>query len=99
LDFDQPHVPAPEVIAGLEVRLQGLLKSRYEIIGSQTGVRPIITRKEALIGRHPARPQVAFINGLGSKGVLRSPWIARQLVEHLLEGKPVESELDLAGNF
>jgi glycine/D-amino acid oxidase-like deaminating enzyme len=99
LNFDQPHTPAPEALAALENRLRGLLKTRYAITGSQTGVRPIIARREALIGTHPARPGIAFLNGLGSKGVLRAPWVARQLLEHLFDGKPIEPELDLAGNF
>lgn len=99
LNFDQPHTPAPETIAALETRLRGLLSTPYAITGSQTGVRPIIARREALIGIHPARPGIAFLNGLGSKGVLRAPWVARQLTEHLLDGKPIEPELDLAGNL
>lgn len=99
LNFDQPNTPAPETIAALETRLRGLLKNRYDITGSQTGVRPIIARREALIGTHPARPGIAFMNGLGSKGVLRAPWVARQLIEHLLDGKSIEPELDLAGNL
>ena len=99
LNFDQPNTPAQETVAALETRLRGLLKTRYDITGSQTGVRPIIARREALIGGHPARPGIAFMNGLGSKGVLRAPWVARQLIEHILDGKTIESELDLAGNF
>lgn len=99
LNFDQPNTPAPETIAALETRLRGLLKTRYDITGSQTGVRPIIARREALIGTHPARTGIAFLNGLGSKGVLRAPWVARQLAEHLLDGKPIEPELDLTGNL
>ena len=99
LNFDQSHTPAPETLAALETRLRGLLKTPYDITGSQTGVRPIIARREALIGTHPARPGTAFLNGLGSKGVLRAPWVARQLIQHLLDGKPIEPELDLAGNL
>ncbi|MEQ1749375.1 MAG: FAD-dependent oxidoreductase, partial [Prosthecobacter sp.] len=98
-DFDQPNTPAQEAVAGLETKVQSLLLSPYQITGSQTGVRPIIQHHQALIGRHPARPQIAFLNGLGSKGVLRAPWLARQLMEHLLDGKPIEPELDLAGNL
>jgi glycine/D-amino acid oxidase-like deaminating enzyme len=98
-NFDHPHLPAPAAVAGLEAKLQLLLKQPYEITSSQTGVRPIIQHRQAVIGRHPARPKIAFMNGLGSKGVLRAPWLSRQLVEHLLDGKPIESELDLAGNF
>lgn len=98
-NFDHPNTSAPEAVAGLESKLQALLKRPYQITGSQTAVRPIIQHRQALIGRHPLRPHIAFMNGLGSKGVLRAPWLARQLVEHLLDGKPIEPELDLAGNF
>ncbi|MCX6857112.1 MAG: FAD-binding oxidoreductase [Verrucomicrobia bacterium] len=97
--FDHPNQPAPEAVAGLETKLQALLKRPYKTIGSQTGVRPIIQHRQAVIGRHPVRPDIAFMNGLGSKGVLRAPWLSRQLIEHLLDGKPIEAELDLAGNF
>ncbi|MDZ4287334.1 MAG: FAD-dependent oxidoreductase, partial [Prosthecobacter sp.] len=99
LPFDEPNTPSPDAIAGLEKKLQALLKIPYQIVGSQTGVRPIIKGREALIGRHPARPQIAFMNGLGSKGVLRAPWLANQLVAHLLDGQPIETKLDLAGNL
>lgn len=98
LDFQDPHTPSPEALSGLEKKLGGLLKTPFTVTGSQTGVRPIIKGHEALIGRHPARPQIAFLNGLGSKGVLRAPWVARQLVEHLLDGAAIESSLDLAAN-
>jgi len=98
LSFDDPNKPSPEVVAGLETKLQVLLKSPYTITGSQTGVRPIIKGHHALIGRHPGRPRVAFMNGLGSKGVLRAPWVARQLTEHLLDGAAIEAGMDLAGD-
>lgn len=98
LDFADGETPAPEALAGLDKKLRVLLKQDFTVTGSQTGVRPIIRGHEALIGRHPGRPQIAFMNGLGSKGVLRAPWVARQLVEHLVDGSPVEACLDLSGN-
>jgi glycine oxidase len=99
LDFDVPFKPSAESILELEVKLHRLYKGSYAVLDAQTGVRPIVPRKRALIGFHPARPQVGFVNGLGSKGVLRAPWVARQFVEHLLDAKPVEEELDLAQNL
>lgn len=98
LDFTDPHTPSPTALTGLEQKLRSLLKADYTVTGSQTGVRPIIKGHQAMIGRHPARPQIAFMNGLGSKGVLRAPWVARCLVEHLVDGVPVEPGLDLSGN-
>lgn len=99
LDFKEPHEPAPEVITALQERMRGLLKVPYQITDSQTAVRPIIAHRELLIGRHPARASIGFLNGLGSKGVLRAPWAARQLVEHWLDARPIEAQVDLAGNL
>jgi glycine/D-amino acid oxidase-like deaminating enzyme len=50
------------------------------------------------MGTHPSHPRVAFFNGLGSKGSLRSPWLARHLIDHLLDGSPVDEALDLLQN-
>lgn len=97
--FPNPYTASAEAVAGLENKLREMLKRPYQIHGSQTGVRPIIRGRQLLIGTHPTRPHLAFMNGLGSKGVLRAPWVARQLMEHLLDGKGIETELDLAGNF
>lgn len=97
--FQDAYTAAPAAVAGLENKLRELLKRPYQILGSQTGVRPIIRGRQLLIGTHPTRPHLAFLNGLGSKGVLRAPWVARQLLDHLVDGQSIESELDLAGNF
>lgn len=99
LDFDDASTPSAAAIEGLESSLQHLLNRPYDVLGSQTGVRPIIPRRQAIIGFHPAKPNIGFINGLGSKGVLRAPWVARQFVEHMLDGKPIEQEMDLADNL
>lgn len=99
LEFNDPSTPSAASVRELEGSLRCVLKRPYEVLGSQTGVRPIIPRRQAIIGLHPAKPNIGFINGLGSKGVLRAPWVTRQFVEHLLDGKPIEQEMDLADNL
>ncbi|WP_395740075.1 NAD(P)/FAD-dependent oxidoreductase [Prosthecobacter sp.] len=96
--FDDPNTPDPGQLAQLETHLRGLLKAPAEITAMQTAVRPIIKNQQALMGTHPTHPRVAFLNGLGSKGSLRSPWLARHLIEHLLDGSALDPELDLQGN-
>ena len=96
--FDDPSTPDPEQVALLENNLRSLLKVPATITATQTAVRPIIKNQQALMGTHPAHPRVAFLNGLGSKGSLRSPWLARHLVEHLLDGAALDSEMDLQRN-
>lgn len=96
--FDDPHTPEPAQVQQLEANLRSLLKAPATVTGMQTAVRPIIKNQQALMGTHPAHPRVAFLNGLGSKGSLRSPWLARHLIEHLLDGSALGPELDLQRN-
>lgn len=97
-NFNDPHTPAPGQVQKLGATLRTLLRAPAEIIDAQTAVRPIIKGRQALMGTHPAHPRVAFLNGLGSKGSLRSPWLARHLIEHLLDGAAIDAEMDLQQN-
>lgn len=99
LNFADPRVPSPEALSGLQAKVGALLKAQFNVLGLQTAVRPIIKGHHALMGLHPARPQIAFLNGLGSKGVLRAPWVSRHLTEHLLDGTKIEASLDLTANL
>lgn len=96
--FDDPHTPAPDQLQQLEQNLSSLLKAPAQITAAQTAVRPIIKNHQALMGTHPMHPRVAFLNGLGSKGSLRAPWLARHLVKHLLDGAALDPAFDLQHN-
>ena len=93
--FEHSHTPSDAAVAGLEAKLRALVQTPLEILHAQSAVRPIIKGKQALCGTHPAHPRVAFLNGLGSKGTLRAPWLAQHLVAHLLDGTALDTELDL----
>jgi glycine oxidase len=97
IPFSDPHCPSPEALAALEQKLNDLLRVNFRITDRQTAVRPIVRGREALLGRLSGRPRQACFNGLASKGVLRAPWLARHLVEHLRDGTALDSEIDLAG--
>jgi len=95
LEFTEPHQPSAQAVSALHEKLQGLVRVPYQVIDSQTAVRPIIQRAKVLIGPHPQHPRQVFFNGLGSKGALRAPWAARLLAEHLLDGTAIEEEIDV----
>lgn len=82
----------------IEAQLARLITVPWQVTGHSAAVRPIIRESRAIIGRHPAHPQLAFFNGLGSKGVLHAPWFAAQLADHLITGRPPEYEADLCRN-
>ena len=96
--FPDPPAGSPSMVADLETKLRDFLAVPVELLGLQSAVRPIIKGRQALLGAHPAHPRVVFFNGLGSKGSLRAPWLAKHLVEHLLDGSLLDAEFDLQAN-
>lgn len=67
----------------------------FSVRSHVAGVRPIVRNSEPVIGCHPTEENLYLINGLGSKGCLYGPAVARQLVELLLDGKSVDPQLDV----
>jgi glycine oxidase len=98
-DVTRPHEANEGKLALLRERVDGLVVGRVEWLAVRTAVRPIVKRAKLLVGRHPGRERVGFFNGLGSKGALRAPWAAGHLVEHWLDGKALEPEVDLRHNM
>ena len=73
--------------------LSGLGVEEWELVAHEAGIRPIVRRSMPLIGRLPDGA-VGF-NGLGSKGSLYAPGVARRLVEWMIEGREIEEDLDV----
>ncbi|MEA5445652.1 FAD-dependent oxidoreductase [Gammaproteobacteria bacterium AB-CW1] len=65
-----------------------------EILSHEAGVRPGKTDHHPVIGRHPAHPQLALFNGLGSRGALLAPHYARLLADNLEKGSPIPRPAD-----
>lgn len=94
-DLTAPIGPSIET---LRAKLAGLLRVPFEMVRTQAGVRPILAGRSAALGRHPVHPTVAVFNGLGSKGSLLAPFFSRMLVDHLLDGGPLDESVDVRGN-
>jgi len=93
-------VPTEEARSVIEARLRGLLPAgRWSVITHQAAVRPIVNGRKPVLGRHPDDPALVLFNGLGSKGALHAPWCAARLADHLLDGAPLDPEVDLARRF
>ena len=82
--------------AALEAGLRLVSSDPYAVVDQQAGVRVYVADKRPVVGRHPQDPRLGVINGLGGKGALFAPALARQWVNHLLEGVPFAPEVDVA---
>lgn len=79
----------------LEDRLDELLHIPYRVLDHSAGIRPATKRRTPILGRLPHRTDQIIFNGLGSKGVLLAPYYAQHLVEHLLDDRPLDREVDI----
>lgn len=66
-------------------RLGTFLQGPVEVVDHLAGVRPILLHQYPVLGWHPDYPQLGYLNGLGSKGALQAPYLARHLAD-VLEG-------------
>jgi glycine oxidase len=81
--------------AEIEGRLRQFLRLPFEVMGHQAAVRPVIDAGYPVLGSHPEYPQVAYFNGLGSKGSLLAPFFAEQLSAYLMGERKVDPEVDV----
>lgn len=91
LDLQVTDQGAEEILHGV----RELVDWELEVTEYQAGIRPALHDFKPVMGRHPWFPEIAIFNGLGSKGSLMAPLLARELADHLEEGKPLHPEADI----
>jgi glycine oxidase len=94
----QPE-PTARGRAEIESRLRLFLRLPYEVIDHRAAVRPVIDAGYPVLGLHPNHPQLAYFNGLGSKGSLLAPFFAEQLAQCLAGKRDPDPEVDVRKYF
>jgi glycine/D-amino acid oxidase-like deaminating enzyme len=51
------------------------------------------------VGEHPNIKNLYLFNGFGSKGVLYAPDAARQLVDSIMRGTPIDTDISVRRYF
>ncbi len=65
----------------------------FTVVGQRAGVRVTLPDKRPIAGPDPARTRRGLINGLGAKGALWAPLLAREWVKHLTSGAAFDPEI------
>ena len=71
------------------------LKVPFEIVDHVASVRPANMERRPFVGLHPKFSAVGILNGMGTKGCSLAPFFAKQLADHLTEGKPIYADADV----
>jgi glycine oxidase len=76
-------------------KLSKLITCNYEIIDQIAGIRPTVADRRPLVGTHPNHSQLVILNGLGTRGVMIGPTVAKQLYDHLVHQAALPTEIDI----
>ncbi len=80
---DKTATPTLEAKNELLSKLDTMLDVPYEVVAHEAGIRPTTKDRRPLVGVHTKYTQLAILNGLGTRGVLLGPSMAKELYEHL----------------
>ncbi len=92
---DKDTMPTQAASEDIVEKLKQMLSCDFEVVDQEAGVRPTTGDRRPLLGRHPHFPQLALLNGLGTRGIMAAPYLAELLYEHLETGKSLPEEVHL----
>lgn len=75
-------------------KLEELISCDYEIVEHLAGVRPTVNDRRPLVGTHPNYKNIHVLNGLGTRGVMLAPFLAKSLYDYLENKIPLDKEID-----
>jgi glycine oxidase len=76
----------------IQAKMARIVEGPVDVLEQVAGVRPTMKDYQPVLGRHPKWPNVFILNGLGSKGTLLAPSMAKKLLESMEGTSELEAE-------
>lgn len=76
-------------------KLKDLVNVEPKLVKHEAGLRPTVKDRRALLGSHPKHDNVIVFNGLGTRGLLISPYLSLQLIDFMEKGISLDPEVDI----
>jgi glycine oxidase len=94
--YDKTQIPTDVGKQELVDKIKSILNCDFEIIEHLAGVRPTVKDRKPLLGTHPNYQNVHILNGLGTRGVMLGPYMAKMLFENIESGVPLDISIDIS---
>jgi glycine oxidase len=76
-------------------KLNRFINCSYKVVDQVAGIRPTVKDRRPIVGRHAQHKNMYVLNGLGTRGVMIGPYVAKQLFDFIENGIPLDKEIDL----
>lgn len=77
-------------------KLKTFIKCEFTVVDQVAGIRPTVSDRRPLVGRHNDLKNLYVLNGLGTRGIMIGPYVAKQLFNYIERMQPFEKEIDIA---
>ncbi|RTZ05372.1 FAD-binding oxidoreductase [Flavobacterium sp. GSP6] len=92
---DKTDLPTPEGKTELVERIKEIITCDFEIVAHFAGVRPTVKDRRPLVGTHQNYNSVHILNGLGTRGVMLGPAMAKALFDTIENKIPLDTVIDI----
>lgn len=92
---DKTNLPTEDAKIEILQKLDTFLNCDYEVEDHVAGIRPTVTDRRPLVGRHSERQNLYVLNGFGSRGVMVGPYASKRLFEFIEHENPIDKEMDI----
>jgi glycine oxidase len=92
---DKTNTPTQEGKEELLTELKELIQCDFEVIEHYAGIRPTVKDRKPMLGSHPIHKNLHLLNGLGTRGVMLAPSMAKMLFEHIEHGTDLDPQVNI----
>ena len=92
---DKSSTPTEEAKQELLNELNELIQCDYEVVDHYAGVRPTVKDRKPMLGTHPIYKNMHVLNGLGTRGVMLAPAMAKMLFDYIEKDIPLDDYVNI----
>ncbi len=92
---DKTSMPTENAKKELLDKLNTIINVPYKVVDHVAGIRPTVKDRRPLVGIHTKHKQLAILNGLGTRGVMIAPTVAKELYNHIENSVELRKEIDI----
>ena len=92
---DKTDIPTEEGKTELVQKIKEIINCDFEIVEHFAGVRPTVKDRRPLVVTYPNHNSIHILNGLGTRGVMLGPAMAKALFENIEYQKPLDKTIDI----
>ncbi len=93
---DKTHNITQEAKTELVDKVKAIINCNFEVVTQVAGIRPTTKDRRPLVGTHKEYKYMHILNGLGTRGVMLSHFVAQQLFNHIEKGTALDNEIDIS---